>query len=242
MKSTSRPCVAANCARTSDSDRLRFCSVIRALKASRPPYRTEYRGGVPPFRTSGRCFSASSSQVVTCARMSRTDQALVTPGSISCTSDRPAYDSLNVAHAVSRRVRSCCRSTSHSLCQPDSGRSSERQIDAVTTRQGVMSRLERQDAVVEKSSGTAPDDHVTMSQWHAARRVGSTQSPEQEDGRQPERKGHDRGRKIALVLDLVQRQSRTGLVPVNETRVGREAIEAGPCRRLGREVREHIWH
>src|SRR5881296_3829738 len=56
---------------------------------------------------SGRCFSASSSHVVTCARMSRTDQPPVTPGSISCTSDRPAYDSLNATHASSSRLRSC---------------------------------------------------------------------------------------------------------------------------------------
>jgi hypothetical protein len=34
-----------------------------------------------------------------------------------------------------------------------------------------MSRLERQDAVVAKSGGTTPDDHVTMSQRHAARPV-----------------------------------------------------------------------
>src|SRR2546425_284606 len=101
MKSTRRLCVATTCAQTSDSDRFRFCSVMRALKASMPPYCTEYRGGVWLFRMSGRCFSASSSHVVTCARMSRIDQAPVTPGSISCTSDRPAYDSPNATHAVS---------------------------------------------------------------------------------------------------------------------------------------------
>src|SRR5258708_276178 len=52
----------------------------------------------------------------------------------------------------------------------ESGRSSERQVDAVATHQEVMSRLERQHAVIAKSGGTAPDDHVTMSQRHAARR------------------------------------------------------------------------
>src|SRR5205823_14932583 len=106
-----------------------------------------------------------------------------------------------------------------------SGRSSERQVDAVATHEEVMSRLERQDAVIAKSGGTAPDDHVTMSQRHAARRVGSTQSPEQEDRRQSEGDGHDRGREITLVLVLMQGQSRPGLVPVDETRVGREAVE-----------------
>ena len=38
-------------------------------------------GGRPPLRMSGRCFRASSSQVVTCPMMSLTDQAPVTPGS-----------------------------------------------------------------------------------------------------------------------------------------------------------------
>ncbi len=40
----------------------------------------------------------------------------------------------------------------------------------------------------------------------------------------------------------MQRQSRPGLVPVDETRVGREAVEARPRRRLGSEVREHVGH
>src|SRR5438094_10472189 len=83
------------------------------------PYRTEYLGGVPPSRMSGRCVNASSSHVVTCARISRTDQAPVTPGRISCTSDRPAYDSLNATHALSSRFRSCRLFTNHSLCRPD---------------------------------------------------------------------------------------------------------------------------
>jgi hypothetical protein len=47
----------------------------------------------------------------------------------------------------------------------------------MATHQEVMSCLERQDAVVAKSGGITPDDHVTMSQRHAARPVGSTQSP-----------------------------------------------------------------
>src|SRR5882724_7659599 len=85
-----------------------------------------------------------------------------------------------------------------------SGRSSECQVDAVATHQEVMSRLEWQDAVIAKSGGTAPDDHVAMNQRHAARRVGSTQSSQQEDRRQSEGDGHDRSREIALVLVLMQ--------------------------------------
>ena len=84
----------------------------------------------------------------------------------------------------------------------------------MATHQEVMSRLEGQDAVIAKSGGTAPDDHVTMSQRHAARRVGSAQFPEQKDRRQSEGDGHDRGREITLVLVLMQRQARLGLVPV----------------------------
>jgi len=39
---------------------------------------------------SGRYFNASSSHVVTCARMSFTDQSPVTPGSVSRESASPA--------------------------------------------------------------------------------------------------------------------------------------------------------
>src|SRR5918996_440051 len=104
----SRRWVSSSCLRTSEGERPRFCSVICALKASMPPYCREYRGGLPPLRMSGRCFSASSSHHVTCARMSFTDQWPVTPGSIICASDKSAYDSLNVVHAWSSCFRSCC--------------------------------------------------------------------------------------------------------------------------------------
>src|SRR5262245_40079328 len=72
-----------------------------------PPY-VMYRGGLPPLMISGRYFSASSSHVVTCARMSFTDQSPMTPGSISRESGKPAYDSLIAAHAWSSFFRSCC--------------------------------------------------------------------------------------------------------------------------------------
>lgn len=70
------------------------------------PYVVEYRGSLLPARTSGRFFSASSSQVVTCAMMSLTDHAPVTPGSSNSGSRKPAYDSLNALQALSRRVNS----------------------------------------------------------------------------------------------------------------------------------------
>ena len=69
-----------------------------------------YRGGLPPVLISGRYFSASSSHVVTCARISFTDQLPMTPGSVICASDKPAYDSLIAAQAFSSRFSSCCLS------------------------------------------------------------------------------------------------------------------------------------
>src|SRR6266699_2524734 len=105
----SRRCVSSSCLWTSESARPRFCSAICALKPSMPPY-WMYRGGLPPVRMSGRYFNASSSHVVTCARMSFTDQLSMTPGSVSCESDKPAYDSSIVLHAFSSCFRSCCLS------------------------------------------------------------------------------------------------------------------------------------
>jgi hypothetical protein len=92
----------------------------------------------------------------------------------------------------------------------------------------VISRLERQDAVIPKSGGTSPDHDITVSQPHAEGGVGSTQSPEQEDGGQPERDGHDRRLEVPLVPILVERESPTRLVPVDETGVGLEGVES--CR------------
>src|SRR5947209_11858446 len=108
----SRWCVSSSCFITSESARPRFCSVICALKASIPPY-WMYRGGLPPMMMSGRYFSASSSHVVTWARMSFTDQVSMAPGSVSCESDKPRYDSLRAAHDLS----SCCRSLCLSIFQ-----------------------------------------------------------------------------------------------------------------------------
>ena len=64
-----------------------------------------------------------------------------------------------------------------------SGRLPEGQVDTVPGHERVISLLERQDTVIAKSGGTSPDHHVAVSQWHAMRRVGSTQAPEQEAGR-----------------------------------------------------------
>src|SRR6267142_6829530 len=59
----------------------------------------------------GKCLSASSSHVVTCAMMSLTDQAFVAPGSRTSDSERPAYESLKATHALSSCRNSCCLST-----------------------------------------------------------------------------------------------------------------------------------
>src|SRR4051812_45302288 len=104
--------VLSSCRSTSASDRPSLRFVIRALKESMPPYLTEYLGGRRPARIAGRCSSASSSHVVTCAMMSRSDHRPVTPGSSNCASVKPAYDSLNAIHALSSRFRSFPRSMS----------------------------------------------------------------------------------------------------------------------------------
>ncbi|OLB14098.1 MAG: hypothetical protein AUH07_05300 [Gemmatimonadetes bacterium 13_2_20CM_70_9] len=90
MKAINRRWTSSRWPSTSASDKSFFCAVILALKASMPPYVTEYRGGLPPARMSGRCVSASSSHHVTCAMTSLTDQAPATPGSNSSASERPA--------------------------------------------------------------------------------------------------------------------------------------------------------
>ena len=113
----SRRCVSSSCLSTSESVRPRFCSVICALKASMPPY-WMYRGGLPPVTMSGRYFSASSSHVVTCARISFTDQLPITPGSVSCESDKPVYDSFITTHAFSSLFRSWCLSIVQVLFLP----------------------------------------------------------------------------------------------------------------------------
>src|SRR5439155_2968972 len=212
----SRRWVSSSCRRTAARDRLAFCWVIRALKASMPPNVTEYRGGVPPSRMSGRCVNASSSHVLTWARMSLTD-------------------AVNARHAASSRCSSRRLST-------DSGRLPERQVDTVPAHQGMMSLLERHDAVIPKSGGTSPDHHVAVSQRDATWRIGSMESAEQEDGRQSERDRHDRRLEVPLVLVLVERQAGSRLVSVDEARVGSEAVESRARCRLGSEVGEHIGH
>src|SRR5262249_25790071 len=88
-----------------------FSSVIRALKASMPPYFAEYRGDLPLLRMSGKCFRDSSSHVVTWAIISLTDHAPVTPGTSNCESERPACDSWNSFQALSSRPRRWCLCT-----------------------------------------------------------------------------------------------------------------------------------
>src|SRR5713101_4465711 len=137
--------LSASCRSTSASGSSFFFAVIRALKRSMPPYVVEYRGGFLPSRTVGRCSSVSSSHVVTCAMMSRTDQSPVTPGSRSCSSDRPANDALNATHALWSRSRTCLRSTlvtscsllSHRGSADESARQAQRQVEALSAQERV---------------------------------------------------------------------------------------------------------
>ena len=50
MKAVNRRWTSSRWPSTSASDKSFFCAVILALKASMPPYVTEYRGGLPPAR------------------------------------------------------------------------------------------------------------------------------------------------------------------------------------------------
>lgn len=51
--------------------------------------------------------------------MSFTDQLPVTPGSVSCESDKPAYDFLIAAHALSSCFKNCCLSMVQDLSASD---------------------------------------------------------------------------------------------------------------------------
>lgn len=105
----SRRWVSSRCRSTSGRDNFRFRSVVSALNASMPPYRTEYLGVFSPARMSGKCFSDSSSHEVTWAIMSLIDQVPVTQDCDIVDSGRPEYASLSVCQASSMCFKSCDR-------------------------------------------------------------------------------------------------------------------------------------
>src|SRR5690242_5850696 len=81
-----------------------------------------------------------------------------------------------------------------------------------------------------------------MREWQAAWTFGAVVATEKKHRRQTQRDGHDGRVEIALVLVLMQRESRTALVPADETGIGQEALEAGRFRRRCRELPKTSRH
>src|SRR5688572_4816472 len=91
--------------------------------------------------------------------------------------------------------------------------------------------LQRRDTVVPEAARPAPHDAVAVRELEPPRPLAALQAAEQEHGRNAERDRDDWLPPIALVLVLVQRQARAGLVPIDQTSVRRELGELrGRCR------------
>src|SRR5581483_5984809 len=80
--------------------------------------------------------------------------------------------------------------------------------------------------MVIRARGAAPDDDVAAREPNAPRAHVALGASEKEYGRQPERHGYDGRAEVALVLVLMQRQSRAALVAIDETTVGSKAFES----------------
>src|SRR4030095_2852699 len=152
--------VSSRCLSTSERERPRLCSVISTLKASIPPYSAEYLGGLPPLLMIGRCFSASSSHHVTCAIMSLTDQMPVTPDTVICESDKPAYDSLNSVHLLSSCFKSCCLSMFQLLLST----TNKNRSTPMNAKSSALTRIVENDA--KRVSVSRPDTAHAVSQIH----------------------------------------------------------------------------
>jgi len=165
----SRRWVSSRCRNTSESGKFRFRSAVWALKASMPPYATEYRGGLPPARMSGRCVSDSSSHEVRCAMISLIDQAPVTPGSSISESDRPAQDACSAFQASSRRFRSCDLSTFFSRWYGNIGEkgvSSRARISALLPTHNVLRFSGLTGAQDQVHYTFMPPKHIPLNRSH----------------------------------------------------------------------------
>ena len=92
----------------------------------------------------------------------------------------------------------------------------------------MLAILQHCNAVVaEPRRRPAPDRNVTVTQRVFLYRIGALRPAELEGRGQAERSGNDRIGEIALVLVLVQRQPRAGLVPVDQAGIGPEAGISG---------------
>src|SRR6202049_1383688 len=106
----------------------------------------------------------------------------------------------------------------------------------------MMACLEWQHAVISQPRGSAPNSYVAMRQLHADCCVCPVEAAEQECGGEPQRHGDDRLVEILLVLVLMQRQSCTAVVPIDQTGVGYEFFETCLRRRIPGQREERLRH
>src|SRR5262249_48627734 len=109
----------------------------------------------------------------------------------------------------------------------------EGQVDTAISGKRMIALGQRVDAVERHARGPAPDDDIAALEHYPARALAALQPAEQELGPQPERDGDDRLGEIALIAVLVQGQTRSRRITVNEAGVAREAGKAR-CRRGAR--------
>jgi hypothetical protein len=79
-----------------------------------------------------------------------------------------------------------------------------------------------------------------VTQGNASLFVSPLHTAEQEDGRQPERYGHDWLIEVLFVPILMKRQLGTRIVPIDETGIGVEVGEPSFARRISRQPGKHV--
>jgi hypothetical protein len=79
--------------------------------------------------------------------------------------------------------------------------------------------LQRRNAVITQPRGTSPHKYISMYDLNALCFVRALQTTKEEDCGQSQRDRDNRLRKITLVLVLMQRQCRTGFIPIDKARI-----------------------
>src|SRR5436190_22730941 len=90
----------------------------------------------------------------------------------------------------------------------------------------MVSGLEGLHAVKAQPRGASPYHDVTVDERHATGTLGPALTSEEKHGRQPERDGHDGRFQVLLILVLMKREPRAGLVAAPENGVGHRSGEA----------------
>src|SRR4030088_5866 len=111
--------------------------------------------------------------------------------------------------------------------------------------------LQRRNTVITQPRGTSPHKYISMCDLNALRFVTALQTAKEESCGQSQRDGDNRLHKITLILVLMQRQSRTGFIPIDEARIRDEVREACffggsyckllKCRGHGGPGAIHLW-